>query len=176
VTTYEAAFFGPNTTVKTYRVFGSTPLEIVESMLARGPRNNWLNERAEAVTLAVPEIRVELVGSGSACHVVARANPAVSFRFTITLPRWEPPSAASRTTVTWWNAELGRAATHEHHHVDLWRAAGTRLSRAATTSTCANLQSRLAAIVKATARENCEFDMDEYGKALGLSLDDCLGG
>ena len=124
----------------------------------------------------MPPIRVEIVGKSSSCRVVPQANPAVTFRFTITLPRWDPPSGVSRTTVTWWNAELKRAAIHENHHVDLWRAAGTQMSRAATTSTCANVNSRLAAIVKATARENCEFDMDEYGKALGLSLDDCLSG
>ena len=48
------------------------------------------------------------------------------------------------------------------------------MSKAVGSSTCSTFQSRIASIVKATARENCEFDMDEYGEALGLSLDDCL--
>ena len=173
VSTYDAAFFGPNSTVKTYRVSGDSPLEIVAWIRASGPPVDWIG-RAEALTLATPNIRIGFSGSGSSCRVVAKASPPISFSFTITLPRWVPPSGVSSTTVTWWNAELRRAAVHEHHHVDLWRAAGTSMSRAVSSSTCSNFQSRIASIVKATARENCEFDMAEYGEALGLSLDDCL--
>lgn len=174
VATYDAAFFGPNATVTTYRVTGSTPLDIVASIRAHGPLNDWLGQRAEAQTLAVPHLRIDLIGSGSTCRIVAAARPAVSFSFTITLPRWDPGSGASPATVTWWDAELGRAATHENHHVDLWRAAGVSMTKATTTSTCANLQGHLATIVKSTTRANCEFDMAEYGRALGLSLDACV--
>jgi predicted secreted Zn-dependent protease len=173
VTAFDASFFGANSTVKTYRVQGDTPLEIVQSIRASGPPVDWIG-RAEALTLATPHIRVELSGSGSSCRVVPKASPPVSFSFTITLPRWVPPSGASTTTVTWWNAELRRAAVHEHHHVDLWRAAGTAMSKAVSSSTCTNFQSHLATIIKQTALANCEFDMDEYGEALGLSLEDCL--
>jgi predicted secreted Zn-dependent protease len=173
VTTYDAAFFGPNSTVKTYRVSGDSPLEIVASIRASGPPVAWIG-RAEALTLATPHIRIDFSGSGGSCKVVAKASPPISFSFTITLPRWVPPSGVSSTTVSWWNAELRRAAVHEHHHVDLWRAAGTAMSKAVGSSTCSTFQSRIASIVKATARENCEFDMDEYGEALGLSLDNCL--
>jgi predicted secreted Zn-dependent protease len=173
VTAFDASFFGSNSTVKTYRVQGDTPLEIVQSIRANGPPVAWIG-RAEALTLAMPRIRVGFAGSGSSCRVVADASPPISFSFTITLPRWVPPSGASSTTVTWWNTELRRAAVHEHHHVDLWRAAGTAMSRAVSSSTCANFQSHLASIVKQTALENCQFDMDEYGEALGLSLEDCL--
>jgi predicted secreted Zn-dependent protease len=173
VTAYDAAFFGPDSTVKTYRVSGDSPLQIVASIRASGPPVDWIG-RAEALTLATPHIRIAFSGSGSSCRVVAKASPPISFSFTITLPRWVPPSGVSGTTVTWWNAELRRAAVHEHHHVDLWRAAGTAMSKAVSTSTCSTFQSRIASIVKATARENCQFDMDEYGEALGLSMDACL--
>lgn len=173
VRTYDAAFFGPNSTLKTYRVSGDSPLEIVASIRASGPPVDWIG-RAEALTLATPHIRIDFSGSGSSCKVVAKASPPISFSFTITLPRWVPPSGVSSTTVTWWNAELQRAAVHEHHHVDLWRAAGTAMSKAVSSSTCSTFESRIASIVKSTARANCEFDMDEYGEALGLSLDQCL--
>ena len=176
LTAFGPEFFGRNTTVTTYRVTGRTPLDIVGSMLANGPRSDWLRERAEALTEAVPHIRVDLSGTGSSCRIVTQANPAVYFSFTITLPRWEPPSGVSGATVTWWNAELRRAAVHENHHVDLWRAAGVKMTKAVAGATCSTLQSRLASIVKSTSRVNCEFDMEEYGEAAGLSIEDCLAG
>jgi predicted secreted Zn-dependent protease len=172
--TFGPAFFGPNTSVDTYRVTGATPLDIVASMLAHGPRNAWLDQRAEAQTRAVPHVRIAFSGTGSSCRIVAKEKPAIYYSFEITLPRWDPPSSASRTTVTWWNAELKRAATHENHHVDLWRAAGVTMTKATQTATCSTITAKLAAIVKSTVRENCEFDMKEYGAALGLSLQACL--
>jgi predicted secreted Zn-dependent protease len=98
----------------------------------------------------------------------------VTFLFTITLPRWSPPKHPDGITVAWWNAELARAATHEKHHVDLWRAAAKRMSAAVATSSCATLPSQLGAIVREAARANCEFDLDAYGRELGLTLESCL--
>ena len=171
----------------TYRVTGSTPEEIVRSINARGPSDRWLHGRAEAVTLAIPHDRVGFQQNGASCDVVATASPAIYFSFRITIPRWTPPAAAisatatstlsspSRATITWWTAEIRHVATHENHHVDLWRAAGVAMTKAVGTSSCTNLVNRLTKIAADTRRENCEFDMDEYGTALGLSLKDCLG-
>jgi hypothetical protein len=48
------------------------------------------------------------------------------------------------------------------------------MSAAVTTSTCGTLSARLNAIVRQAARANCEFDLDEYGRELGLTLESCL--
>jgi predicted secreted Zn-dependent protease len=175
IPTYASAFFGPNASVTTYRVTGSTPEEIVRSINARGPSDRWLHGRAEALTLAIPHDRVAFQQDGASCDVVATASPAIYFSFKITIPRWTPSPAASRATITWWTGEIRHVATHENHHVELWRAAGVAMTKAVGTSSCTNLVSRLTKIAADTRRENCEFDMDEYGTALGLSLKDCLG-
>ena len=85
-----------------------------------------------------------------------------------------PPSSADRATITWWISEIKHVATHENHHVDLWRAAGVAMSKAVGSSTCTNLESHLRTIVNDTRRANCEFDMREYGTAMGLSIESCL--
>jgi len=174
IPTYTSDFFGPNSAVTWYRVTGSTQREVVRSILSNGPVNSWLNERAEAVTLAIPHDRITFDQSGSSCRVSASAKPAFYFSFKITLPRWVPPSSADRATITWWISEIKHVATHENHHVDLWRAAGVAMSKAVVSSTCTNLESHLRTIVNDTRRANCEFDMREYGTAMGLSIESCL--
>jgi predicted secreted Zn-dependent protease len=171
---YGTAFFGPGTTVKTYGVTGSTPAAIIASIRARGPFDQWVHQRAEALTAAQASQHIELRPTADDCKVVATAQPPVGFTFTITLPRWAAPKQPDAATVTWWNAELARAAIHEKHHVDLWRDAATRMSDAVTTSTCGNVYSQLNAIVRQTTRENCQFDLDEYGRELGLTLESCV--
>ena len=173
IPTYDAAYFGPNSTVTTYRVTGSTPREIGRSILANGPLDRWLKGRAEALTLAIPHDKITFSQSGSACRVTS-GSPAFSFSFRITLPRWTPPPDVPKSTVTWWITEIRHVATHENHHVDLWRTAGAAMSKAVAGSTCTNLASRLQKIVQDTRRENCEFDMKEYGEAMGLSIESCL--
>jgi predicted secreted Zn-dependent protease len=170
----DAAFFGPDAKVTTYAVTGTTPLEIVVSIRARGPVVDWLPGRAEALTVATPHVRIATQGSGSACRVVIEARPAVVYSFAVTLPRWTPPQGVAAATVTWWNAELRRVAIHERHHVELWRAAGVTMTSAVASSTCDTVSRRLTAIVQRTARQNCEFDVDEYGEAVGLDVEDCL--
>jgi predicted secreted Zn-dependent protease len=171
---YGTVFFGPGTTVKSYSVTGPTPFAIIASIHDRGPFDQWAHQRAEAITAARPVQHVELRPTADDCEVVATAQPPVSFTFTITLPRWTAPRQPEAATVAWWNAELARAATHEKHHVDLWRTAAAQMSAAVTTSTCGNLYSHLNAIVRQTTRANCQFDLDEYGSSLGLTLESCL--
>jgi predicted secreted Zn-dependent protease len=171
---FGSAFFGPGTTMTSYGVTGATPYALIASMHANGPFDRWVGQRAEAVTVARPTQHVELRPTTTDCTVVATAQPPVTFLFTITLPRWSPPKLPDDITVAWWNAELARAATHEKHHVDLWRAAAKRMSAAVATSSCATLSSQLGAIVREAARANCEFDLDEYGRELGLTIESCL--
>jgi predicted secreted Zn-dependent protease len=171
---YGSAFFGSNTTVVTYAVSGTTPAEIVDSILANGPPDQWVGGRAEALTLAFPHDRLTFRQVGTTCHVVATADPAIYFSFRITIPNWTPPPRVAASTVTWWRNEIGHVAVHEKHHVDLWRAAGAAMTKAAAGSTCTNLVSRLTKIATDTRRANCQFDVDEYGRAMGLTVESCL--
>jgi len=168
------AFFGPGSTVTSYGVSGSTPSAILDSMRAHGPFDRWVGLRAEALTVARASQHIQLRPTATDCQVVATSQPAVTFTFTITLPRWSPPKHPDEATVAWWNAELARAATHEKHHVDLWRTAGKQMSSAVGTSSCVNLSTHIDAIVRQATRANCQFDLDEYGRALGLTLESCL--
>ena len=96
--------------------------------------------------------------------------------YTITLPTWTPPAGTPASTVTWWNGELASVARHERHHVELYRAGQKDLNDALANSTCATAQARLDAVWKTINRQQCEFDMAEYGTELGLSLKRCLAG
>jgi len=171
---YGSAFFGANATVVTYGVSGSTPDQIVASILANGPPDRWVGGRAEALTLAFPHDRLTFRQVVTTCHVVATADPAIYFSFRITIPSWTPPPGVAASTVTWWRNEIGHVAVHEKHHVDLWRAAGAAMTKAAAGSTCTNLVSRLTKIATDTRRANCQFDVDEYGRAMGLTVESCL--
>ena len=174
IPTIQASFFGAGTTLVTYRVTGSTVNQIVASIRASGPFSDWIHARAEALTKAVPHDRFDLVRTSSSCRVSITRTPAVTFTFTITLPSWSRPKTADAATVAWWAGELLRVATHERHHVEIYRAGAARMSDAVAHGSCATLPSRLAAIVKDIDTQQCTFDLDEYGAALGLSLASCL--
>lgn len=172
----QASFFGAGTTLVTYRVAGATIDQIVTSIRANGPWSDWIHARAEALTKALPHDHFDLVQSSGSCHVAVSHPPAVSFTFTITLPTWSRSKAADAATVRWWAGELQRVATHERHHVEIYRDGAARMNDAIAHSTCAALPGKLAAIVKDVDTQQCQFDLDEYGAALGLSLASCLNG
>lgn len=170
----KASYFGSGATVETYRVSGSSITQIISSIRANGPYSDWVKARAEALTRAVPAYRFSLEGAAGSCRVKIATRPAIIFKYTITLPSWSRPTGSDQATIRWWATEIQRVAAHEKHHVDLFRAGATRMSDAVATSTCANLTGRLAAIAKDVAVAQCEFDLREYGSALGLSLDSCV--
>jgi predicted secreted Zn-dependent protease len=174
VPTIGDSFFGAGATVDTYGVSGSTASQIVQSIQANGPWSDWLHARAEAVTRAVPHFRFTLVTTAGHCHVQITATPAVTYTFAITIPSWNRPKGVASATVLWWSTELTRVATHERHHVDLYRAAATRMTDAVGSSTCSNVSANLSAIAKEVNTQQCEFDLQEYGSALGLSLASCV--
>jgi predicted secreted Zn-dependent protease len=174
VPTIGDSFFGAGATVDTYGVTGSTASQIVGSIQANGPWSDWLQARAEAVTRAVPHFRFTLVTTAGHCHIEITARPAVTYTFAITLPRWTRPKGVDSATVLWWSSELTRVATHERHHVDLYRAAATRMTDAVGSSTCSNVSANVSAIAKEVNTQQCEFDLQEYGSALGLSLASCV--
>jgi predicted secreted Zn-dependent protease len=126
------------------------------------------------VTRADPTYRFSLSRAGGTCRISISARPAVVFRYTITLPSWARPNGVDQATVRWWTSELQRVAAHERHHVDIFRTGATRLSDTVARSTCANVTARIDAIVRDIRVQQCEFDLKEYGTALGLSLASCL--
>ena len=169
-----SSFFGSGAKVQTYGVTGRTREQISASIAANGPWSDWLNGRAEALTKAVPKYRFTLAQVAAQCRIVVTAKPAVVFGYTITLPAWTKPKNADAATVRWWSAELLRVATHERHHVEIYRDGASRMTAAIADSTCSNVSAHLSTIVRDIDVQQCQFDLDEYGAALGLSLSSCL--
>jgi predicted secreted Zn-dependent protease len=157
-----------------YEVSGTDPSELLSSMYAGGPWSDWLNQRAIGQTRAevVDAVGFRMTSDGS-CQVVPTDNPAITYRFTVTLPHWTPPAGADPSTVSWWTSELEDIATHEAHHVLLYRNSEPALNAAVASSTCYTLSSVLQAIVDEADRNNCLFDLAEYGFALGLTEANC---
>jgi len=175
--TIRARFFGSGLTLETYAVSGATPNEISTSMNRRGPYSAWLDGRAAATTEARVGYRFTFgTTSNGTCAISETGNPAILIRYTVTLPEWRSPAGVASSTVEWWNATVREIATHEKHHVDIYRDAQRDLNAALEKSTCANAETRLNAIWADVNREQCEFDMREYGYALGLSVEACLVG
>ncbi len=175
VATIAASFFGTGAKVTTYRVNGATPYDISRSIAAHGPYSPWLGERAAGMTKTRTDYRfVFSMDWAGSCSIEEQARPAIRLTYTIVLPRWIPPSDRSPTTVRWWNKELTSIATHEKVHVSIFRAAAKRANSILASSTCANATRRLNSIWNAAERDNCEFDMKEYGAAAGLSMKSCL--
>ncbi|TMQ69372.1 MAG: DUF922 domain-containing protein [Candidatus Eisenbacteria bacterium] len=169
-----ASFFGSGAKVVTYAVGGSSAEEIIASIQASGPFSDWLHARAEALTTAVPRYRFVLADTAGQCHIQVTKKPAIIFTFTITLPSWKQPRSVGQATVLWWAKELQRVATHENHHVQIYRDGAARMTAALGHSTCSNVADHLRAIVRDIDTAQCEFDLKEYGSALGLSLTSCL--
>jgi predicted secreted Zn-dependent protease len=169
-----ASFFGSGAKVVTYVVGGSSAEEIIASIQASGPFSDWLHARAEALTTAVPRYRFVLADTAGQCQVKVTKKPAIIFTFTITLPSWKRPRGVDQATVRWWAKELQRVATHENHHVQIYRDGAARMTAALSHSTCANVADHLTAIIRDIDTAQCEFDLKEYGSALGLSLTSCL--
>lgn len=168
------SFFGPGVKISTYNVSGDTPREISRSIEANGPYSKWLGGNAAGQTRTVVTNRFHFeVGSGG-CQIVVEATPAIRLTYTIILPRWTPSSGTSTTTIKWWNEQLGDIATHEKVHVDIYRSAAKQLNSALASSACADAERHLEAVWDDAERENCEFDMKEYGASSGLSLRSCL--
>ena len=168
------AFFGSGAKVVTYEVVGSSVDQIIASIQASGPFSDWLHARAEALTTAAPKYRFVLSGAAGHCHVQVTAKPAIIFTFTITLPSWSRPKSIDQATVLWWAKEIQRVATHERHHVEIYRDGATRMTDALAHSTCGNVSDQLRTIVDDIDTQQCQFDLKEYGSALGLSLTSCL--
>jgi predicted secreted Zn-dependent protease len=170
-----AEFFGSGVTLETYRVTGTTPFEISASMNQSGPYSEWTQSRVDGLTTARVDYRFQLAGNGAGgCVISATASPAIVITYTVTLPRWSEPSSASSATVEWWNSLVREIATHEKHHIVIYRDAQRDLNQALLQSTCENAEAKLLKVWSQANLEQCEFDMEEYGYAIGLTLEDCV--
>lgn len=168
-------YFGPGATVRTYRVKGKTPAEITNSINREGPYYEWLGGTASGVTRTNVTYRFHKQSSTfSPCEIVIDAEPPVALSFKIELPRWKAPARASASTIKWWNGQVRTIADHEKVHVGLYRDAAKRLIASIRSSTCENVDRHLKSIWKDAQRDNCEFDLKEYGNELGLTLKACL--
>ena len=129
----------------------------------------------QGLTTVTPTYRFVYSDNGyGGCQIVTTATPAIVLGYKVTLPRWSPPSGVSAATILWWNGEITGVATHEKVHVDTGRATAKRLNTALAASTCANAERNLQVVWDDETRQDCEFDMKEYGSAAGLSLKACL--
>jgi predicted secreted Zn-dependent protease len=169
------SFFGPGVKVTWYRIAGDTPMALGASIQRHGPYHRWLGHRAEALTESSIQSRFSMQPDGyGGCKIVYGARPAIKMTFTIVLPRWKPLKTADPSTVRWWIDELLRAARHERMHVRIYIAATRKANKVLASSTCATEQRRLNAVWRQAQRDNCQFDMDEYGKASGLTMKACM--
>jgi predicted secreted Zn-dependent protease len=106
--------------------------------------------------------------------VVPDANPPVSMTYVVVLPRWVPPRGVSAYTVSWWSAELLRVATHENHHIKILQSFLPSLNSAVLGGTCSSVSPAITNLMHDAAVQNCEFDLQQYGYAQGLTLQSCL--
>ena len=170
-----AGYFGSGVSVTTYNVRGASPYDISRSINKEGPYSSWLGGSAAGLTKVKPSYRWHMEStSAGACRLVTEAKPAIKLRYSIVLPRWKAPRSASASTINWWNRQVIDIAAHEKVHVNIYRAAAKKANATLAKSTCSNVEARLDRLWAAAQRDNCEFDMKEYGAAAGLSLKACL--
>jgi predicted secreted Zn-dependent protease len=172
----KASYFGPNVILKSYTVKGTTPAAIIRSIGARGPYSDWIGERAEAMTQSDIEYAFSFTtfSEAGACEIYLEDTPAITQTYVVILPKWAQPRAASAATIRWWSAELLLTAKHEKVHVQYGVKATKAANLALASSTCDDAEDRLDAVWYEQSRQNCVFDMREYGKESGLTLEDCL--
>lgn len=167
-------------TVSWYAVSGGTPQQILESIEANGPWSDWAGGRATAHVQVQASFDFGFqTDAPGGCTVAVIGDPPISISYHVVLPAWTPPDAgASAGTVDWWAERLSETVTHESHHVTLYEQHGVAMQEIVATGTCASIPGDLQAVWDAALRANCEFDVAEYGAALGLSVESCvaLGG
>lgn len=182
VPTLTAASFpaSDRVTVSWYAVSGATPQQIHESIEEGGPWSDWAGGRATAhvQVQASFDFGFETDGSGG-CTVVVIADPPVQLSYEVVLPAWTPPdTGASAGTIEWWSGQLSQTVAHESHHITLYEDRLAAMQEIVATGTCESIPGHLQAAWDEALQANCEFDVAEYGAALGLSVESCvaLGG
>lgn len=173
---FDGSFFGPNVTVETYSVTGTTLAEISASMEANGPWSPWIGGAATAVTKPETEFDIDFSTSASGECVLVTGDPPVSTTYTVVMPAWTPPAGTTATTVEAWNEMLLEVAIHERTHVEIVQRGVDTLVEAVPSSGCDTVEALIDEVMHEVEVENCEFDLAEYGTELGLSMESCLAG
>ena len=174
IPTITGAMFSGPTVVHTYEIHGVTPYELSQSMAGNGPYDAWTGSHAEATTQTHVMYRFRERTFGGSCEIVPDSSTPITLSYDVTIPRWTPPGGATASTRQWWIDELLAAVHHENHHVEIWQSYSPAFNDAVLNGTCDGIAGDLASIVQQANTRNCQFDMDEYGKAAGLTLEGCL--
>lgn len=175
--TFTAASFpaSDRVTVTWYLVDGASPREILESIEDNGPWSEWAAENATAHVLVQPSFDfVFETDAAGTCVVAPTADPPVSITYRVMLPAWSPSEGASVATIEWWADQLTRTVAHEAHHVTLYEEHLVAMREVVATATCDALPDALQVVWDGALQANCEFDLAEYGRAAGLTLESCL--
>jgi predicted secreted Zn-dependent protease len=173
--------FGPGSfpasasvTVSYYAVSGSTPQQIHASIEDNGPWSDWLGRNAQAHVQVSPSFNFAFRSDGFGCGVVPTGGDFVTITYHVLLPSWTPPAGVSQRTVDWWIETIYGTVAHEGHHITLYESYLPQMNDAVRTGTCASVQDDLERLWFEVNRANCEFDLAEYGYAVGLTLESCL--
>jgi predicted secreted Zn-dependent protease len=173
--------FGPGSfpasasvTVSYYAVSGSSPQQIHASIQENGPWSDWVGRNAQAHVQASPSFNFAFRSDGYGCAVVPTGGDFVTITYHVLLPTWTPPTGVSQRTIDWWIETIHDTVAHEGHHITLYEGYRPLMHDAVRTGTCASVPADLERIFTDAQRANCEFDLAEYGYALGLTLESCL--
>jgi predicted secreted Zn-dependent protease len=170
----DASMFSAPTVLDTYEINGITPNELTRSIATNGPYDTWTGGHAEARTQVHVSYRFRERTFGGSCEIVPDSSTPITLSYVVTIPHWTPPAGATAATRDWWIDELITTVHHENHHVEIWQSFLPAFTDAVLNGTCDRLAADLASIVQKANTENCQFDMDEYGTAAGLRIEDCL--
>lgn len=104
----------PNTTLVYYDITGSTETELREQMNRLRPKSDKDTARYDALTEWIYQWGWPGYGT-TKCDL---SQATVSFKITVTLPRWVPPPNASVDLITKWEKYMRALIAHEKGHVD----------------------------------------------------------
>ncbi len=174
--------FGPGSfpashavTVTYYAVSGSTPHEIHASIDSNGPWSDWIGGNAQAHVETRSSFNFTFQGDGfGGCVIRPTGEQPVTITYNVLLPSWTPPAGASVRTVNWWTETILETVAHEGHHISIYESYLPLMNDAVRSGTCETVPVDLERLWADGRRDNCEFDLAEYGYAAGLTLESCL--
>ena len=85
-----------------------------------------------------------------------------------------PVTGVDVSPAIWWVGEITSIARHEYHHVAIAQSFLPALDAAVASSTCQSVGPALSAIALQMNTAQCDFDLQQYGYAQGLTLSSCL--
>ena len=175
--------FGPeafrasgSVTVSYYAVSGFTASEIAHSMQRNGPFSEWLQRRVQAQVSVTPTYNFDFHGrTEGECTVELIGPSPVTLAYQVLLPSWSPPPNVASWTIDWWTQTITETVAHEAQHIELYEAKLSAMNAVVVTGTCASAAAELDRLWAEVTRENCAFDVAEYGVAMGRTVASCVG-